>query len=530
MYRKRIHTLSVILISALLFSACESSITTSTSTLPSPAPSFVPTITPIAAGNASGHVFYVDGNLGLDSNPGSKDQPWQTIQKAVKSVRAGDMIYVRGGQYDGIKNGWSFENSGTQTQHITISNYPGEQVILKIVTSDYNDREIFRCSINTQYPPSWNTSKADYIRIIGADVTPRILSNGVESKKGIVIQGLVGEQSKGIAVSDCDYWEIAGVDFIETADAIFTFKNNYQMMEEHSTDYWYVHDNRVYNYYRESGMQFNGNNNLIENNEIYKVSDELNSPYGCQLLNFLGNNNTIRGNTLSRLGSTADCAGLLFEWDLADNNIIEQNIIEDVPAGIVFGGGDNNIVRNNLIYTKTLEDYRIGIGIMTYDNRTTWPCNEENGGAQALLPANDPAHPDFQYYYNPRNCHSYGNQIYNNTIHGFVVGILFDPLVGEKTILRNNVFSAWTRAGICYHRYSNGFCLPLPKDLIADHNVGYGGFGFVDLQNYDFYLTSNSPLVDSGYNLGYLNPNDFDGNIRPQGAGYDIGAYELPAP
>src|SRR5450759_2963509 len=369
------------------------------------------------------NTYYVS-TTGSDTNPGTLSQPWKTIQKAVNTVVAGDTIYVRGGQYDGIKNGWSFKNSGTSSQPITLTNSPGEQVVFKILTSTYNDRQIFRCYIDPKVPPGWQTPKADYIHIIGTDVTPQTLSDGVESKKGIVILGEPGEPSHGIHVRDCDYWEVAGLDFVETSVAIWTAKKDWQTMEEHNTEYWYVHNNRVYNYYRESGMQFNGDNNRIENNEIYKVSNELDTPYGCQLLNILGDHNVISGNVLSRLGSTAECVGIRFEWDLADMNIVERNRIFDVAAGIDINGGDNNVIQNNIIYMpKVPYPYRGGIEIFSYDDlKTDWPCNEldPNSFAQGLLPANNPAHPDYQYFYNPRNCHSYGNQIYNNTISGSV--------------------------------------------------------------------------------------------------------------
>jgi parallel beta-helix repeat protein len=299
-------------------------------------------------------------------------------------------------------------------------------------------------------------------------------------------------------------------------------------MDDNSADYWYVHDNRVYNYYRESGMQFNGDNNLIEDNEIYKVSNRLDTPYGCQLLNILGHNNVIRGNTLSRLGSTAQCAGILFEWDLADANTVEQNLIFDVTAGIAIQGGDNNIIRNNIIYVpNTPEPHSGGIEIFSYDSfKTDWPCNEESGSAESLLPANNPAHPDYQYYYNPRNCHSFGNHIYNNVIHGFVESVHLYPLAGENTVIRNNVFSGWTRGSICYYISISWTCYPLPVNVTADHNADQGPFGFVDIDHFDFHLINNSPLIDTGLNLGPLNSYDFDGNPRPQGTDYDIGAYE----
>ena len=49
---------------------------------------------------------------------------------------------------------------------------------------------------------------------------------------------------------------------------------------------------------------------------------------------------------------------------------------------------------------------------------------------------------------------------------------------------------------------------------------------FVDSAGSDFHLQGNSPSVDNGSAIDAPN-DDFDGNKRPQGEGYDIGAYEF---
>ena len=243
-------------------------------------PTIISIVTPIVPTLIASNVYFVstDGN---DANPGTLTRPWLTIQKAVKIAEAGDMIYVRGGEYEAIFGGWSFQNSGKRANSISLSNYPGEQVVIKISQLSGN-YPAFRCWIAPNEPPSWQTTYAIYIRILGTDVTSRALTNGILSQKGIVIQSMQGEQIYAINGAGCDNWEVAGVDFIEVAAGICTFKI------PESLDNWYVHNNRVYNYYRESGMQFNGDYNRIENNEIYKVSNELDTPYGCQLLNILG--------------------------------------------------------------------------------------------------------------------------------------------------------------------------------------------------------------------------------------------------
>lgn len=482
--------------------------------------------------------YYVSPS-GNDSKPGTLAEPWLTIKKAIQTVTAGDTVYLRDGDYNldsylnNNRGGMIFRNSGTVDKPIIISNYPNEQAVIKTIKTDENYRPII-CNHDTSMQdthPTWITPKADYVHIIGTDVPARTLSNGVTSSKGLVFQGVLGAQWPALSIANCDYWEVVGVDFIEAGYGIFTHKRNNQTMTENSTDYWYVHDNRVYNYYRESGMQFNGDNNQVENNEIYKVSDLLATPYGCQHLNFLGDHNIIKGNVLSRLGSKAICQGILFEWDLSDYNTVEQNKIYDVPAGITFAAGDNNVVRNNLIYNPTLLDpYGAGIKITSYDDRpiTEWPCNEAdpNSSAQDILPANDPSHPDYQYYYNPRNCHSSGNQIYNNTIHNFAMGVELYKVLPEEAIIRNNIFSNITRGDVCFYESSTGRCKILTSNVISDHNASIGNFGFKNLTSYDFHLLPESPLINAGIDLGSLVPNDFDGNQRPPGAGFDVGAFE----
>jgi parallel beta-helix repeat protein len=470
-------------------------------------------------------IYYVDAQHGSDSNPGSLSQPWQTIRQAVQNAQAGDLIYIRGGEYSTILGGWSFQSSGSPSRPITLSNQPGEQVVIRISVS-HHDYMAFRCWSTSTDPTPWQTPKADYIRIVATDVSPHTLSNGITSQKGIVFQGVPGEQAAGIEAAGCDNWEIAGIDFVEIGYGIFAKKRNFGANVDNSSDRWYIHDNRVYNYYRESGMQFDGDDNLIENNQIYKVSDELNTSYGCQLLNILGHGNTIRGNDLDRQGSRANCGGILFEWDMADANLVERNRISNVPWGIEFAGGDNNVIRNNVVYET---GGRAGILVVSYDGRSTWPCDEEAEN-RSSLPVNDPTDPDYGYYYAPRNCHSIGNRIYNNTIHGFSSGIMFYSLVGENTIIQNNLFSSWNTADICNYDSKQDQCVPLPSTLVHAFNADQPPFGFVDLPRLDFHLAPISPLINAGISLGVLNPNDFDGNARPQGASYDIGAYEYIFP
>ena len=56
-----------------------------------------------------------------------------------------------------------------------------------------------------------------------------------------------------------------------------------------------------------------------------------------------------------------------------------------------------------------------------------------------------------------------------------------------------------------------------------------GDPGFVDLAAGDYHLAASSPCIDAGTPAG-APATDLEGALRPQGAGYDLGAYEYGQP
>ena len=92
--------------------------------------------------------YYVEPVNGNDSNPGTIDQPWRTIPRAVKHGfpiqyrQSGDVVYLRGGVYSGNTHAIDLNASvgavsGTETNPITIKAYPGETPIVRDTTSPY---------------------------------------------------------------------------------------------------------------------------------------------------------------------------------------------------------------------------------------------------------------------------------------------------------------------------------------------------------------------------------------------------------
>lgn len=77
--------------------------------------------------------YYVATN-GNDSNPGTISQPWLTWQKGFSTVSAGDILYIRGGNYTGMYGSGHGVNissrDGSSTRKITVMAYPGEKPVL----------------------------------------------------------------------------------------------------------------------------------------------------------------------------------------------------------------------------------------------------------------------------------------------------------------------------------------------------------------------------------------------------------------
>lgn len=80
------------------------------------------------AGGAGGSVhLYVSPDRGQDSNPGTKDKPFATLQFAVSKLQPGDTLFLRGGTY---RETVTFPRSGTAEKPITVKAYAGEKVVV----------------------------------------------------------------------------------------------------------------------------------------------------------------------------------------------------------------------------------------------------------------------------------------------------------------------------------------------------------------------------------------------------------------
>src|SRR5262245_14808332 len=122
--------------------------------------------------------------------------------------------------------------------------------------------------------------------------------------------------------------------------------------------------------------------------------------------------------------------------------------------------------------------------------------------------------------------------------------IIFDRMTVSDSDISNNIFYQVNTAAIYAGGSSPSFSNVRASNniiqngaiLIADSGVGTGGLnlinnrentdpGMVGPASYDFHLQASSLAIDSGATVPV--PTDHEGRPRPQGSGYDIGAYEF---
>ena len=208
------------------------------------------------------------------------------------------------------------------------------------------------------------------------------------------------------------------------------------------------------------------------------------------------NNILIEGNNFynCRRGIDIKPQGSPYGTGIVDGAIIINNLIHDLTDADGIAIQDENfsnaIIANNTIVNPGSSAYSTCIlfaGTCTYSNVIAKNNIFYNNSTGTLLQID--------------NSNDLSNISLNNNLYYSIVGS--NIKVGDINYLLSGFHSVFSQE-------LNGIS---------------GDPLFTNPSALDFHINSNSPAIDKGVTLTNVT-NDFDGNSRPAGSGYDIGAYE----
>jgi parallel beta-helix repeat protein len=207
-----------------------------------------------------------------------------------------------------------------------------------------------------------------------------------------------------------------------------------------------------------------------------------------------------------------DCGWDGIQVSSGDQDIeVHHNIIRRVGQGggnggntgmgIVFNRGTTGDAHHNYVHsTRERGIYSQGLGNSNFYNNVVIDAGQLGvSGQQHGIAKQDRS-----------NFNIYNNTVVNSYTHGiYTTG-------GTNVELRNNIVID-----------SGGDDLYIIGTPTETNNLETGEVsGFVDAGGDDYHLTSGSEAVNAGYDTSPTVTDDYDGVSRPQGAAYDVGAYE----
>ena len=355
----------------------------------------------------------------------------------------------------------------------------------------------------------------------------------VKFKGGVVYYGVIHVYWSGTSGNPITYTNYS--DSAAIIDGTGTDLNDTHGLFDWPSSYnWITLENMEIRNYSDYGVWVNGNYNTIQNCNIHTG----NSGSEALLLR-LGNYSKLINNTIHDAGWNCLDVYNAEHTEIAYNDIYDCplhggiNVMSDTGTyyGIMPG---NNIHHNYIhgdvhgaIYTRYQQNNTIYDNIIDLPNATNPNIYISKGGTGGP------------------SSYTANTEIYNNLLIGGSWSFFDDA--ADNVTLKNNImmnpasnvfisFYSWiTNHTIDYNlyngtgvwrldgnEYSTLSSLPSPYE----DNGLMGNPGFVNESGNDFRYMNNSDAIDRGTDLSSIFTIDYAGTHRPQGSGWDIGAYE----
>lgn len=427
----------------------------------------------------TGNVYFVSGS-GSDANPGTFAQPWATIPKAKNTIAAGDVAYI----------GTSAGDSVSQTTEDASSAYGGA------LGMSVNDGT----NAGTQAMP-----KA-LVVYPGATAT---IGDPVNLQHGIIVPAIGGT---------FDYWVIAG----------FTLRGLDEAIElEGSSTGWRIVGNDI------SCPNGSGTSGCVTDGAVNSAPN----------LAFLGN--VVHDAAASVSAVTKYYHGIYFSsnhLELGWNEVRDGKTCRAIQ--IHDTGGPNNfdiVVHDNLVHGTVCD----GINFATVDP-SQGAVKAFNNVVYDVGQGPDPADGSSSYaciyVANITNTGAAGSgnvEIFDNTLYD--CGARGGSAAGAISLAAGPVGIQLTDNLILSTSAESYVAADSPSTGLAGSNNLFFGAGappsgltasvnadpmLVSPTTHDFNLQAGSPAIDKGVPTAATT--DIDGNVRPQGPAFDIGAYERP--
>ncbi len=418
-------------------------------------------------------VYYVDDVNGDDTFAGDENHPWKTIQQAANTLIAGDTVYIKAGTYLPTQK-IEPQNSGSESNYICYSAYPGDEHLVVIDGSDM--------------------SLPDWYGVFS-----------VISKKYLKISGL-----KVINSSYAGFFTDTSTDII-------------------------IENNQTYQT-KSSGISvWESDNITVDNNEVSRACWPSGGEQEC--ISIATSNRVLVQNNLVYDGGSIGYGGGGEGIDLKDgcsNSIVYNNIIHDIASvGIYIDAYEKN--QSNIQVSDNTVYNIYGVGIATVSEfggdleNVIVERNTVSGCEDRCMVIHWTDKPD----YSIKNIYVQHNTFYNNA-EGLDIGV---HALGKNINITNNIFSQNLEYQMQYSSDDvDTNELHARNNLIDGDNPSWALFGeayitdapvFTDASSRNFHLQSESPAINQAAFLSEMLSSGTGTILEPKDAGYFSGGYGI---